>query len=351
MELRTCGNSDLKLSLLGLGCWSFGGGDYWGERKQSDVNKVVSKAIDLGINYFDTAEAYNDGRSESSLGEAVSCLQRNKLIIGTKISPSNAYPETLIQHCENSLERLRTDYIDLYMIHWPLTPNSIRHFTNNEALISNPPKVDSAFEGLEKLRKQGKIRYIGISNFGAVRMDEVLKTSSKVVANELPYSLLGRAIEWDILPHCVEKKVGVIGYMPLLQGLLADIYPTLDDVPVWQRRTRHFNCKRADKLCRHGENGAEAETIQAIDSIRLLAQENNLTVPSLSLKWAVSGKGISCILAGSNNVTELNQNVEAVVSSLPQELKLKLDNISEKLKIKLGKSFDYYENEKNDRTK
>lgn len=166
MELRPCGKSSLKLSALGLGCWSFGGGAYWGDCNQQDVDAVVRRSVQLGINYFDAAEAYNDGRSEESLGQAVKGLPREKLVIGTKVSPPNCYAKMLPQHCEASLRRLGLDHVDLYMIHWPIHPHSIRHFTKDEAIINNPPTVEEAFGALARLNEQGKIRYIGVSNFG-----------------------------------------------------------------------------------------------------------------------------------------------------------------------------------------
>jgi aryl-alcohol dehydrogenase-like predicted oxidoreductase len=109
MQYRTIKNTELNLSVIGTGCWAFGGGDYWGAQDQSDATAVVHASVAHGINYFDTAEVYNDGRSESSLGEAIKGIQRDKLIIGSKVSPSNAYAETLVKHCEDSLKRLQTD--------------------------------------------------------------------------------------------------------------------------------------------------------------------------------------------------------------------------------------------------
>ena len=100
METKTCGKSNLRLPLLGLGCWSFGGGDYWGPRDHDQINSVVRRAMDIGVNYLDTAEAYNDGRSEESLGIAIRGLPRDHLVIGTKISPSNSEPATRAAHCE-----------------------------------------------------------------------------------------------------------------------------------------------------------------------------------------------------------------------------------------------------------
>jgi aryl-alcohol dehydrogenase-like predicted oxidoreductase len=105
MEIRNCGTSGMKISILGVGCWSFGGGEYWGPQSQADADEVVRRAFELGINYFDTAEAYNEGRSETSLGQAIRGIPRDKIVIGTKISPSNTAPETLVRHCEASLVR------------------------------------------------------------------------------------------------------------------------------------------------------------------------------------------------------------------------------------------------------
>ena len=158
MEKRICNNTGLELSVLGTGCWTFGGGTYWGKQDQKDVNEVVHASVDLGINYFDAAEAYNEGRSESSLGEAIRKIHRDKAIIGSKVSPSNCHKETLIRHCEESLKRLQTDYIDVYMLHWPIHPHSIRHFTNRINIIENPPEIDETLEALRILKKQGKIR-------------------------------------------------------------------------------------------------------------------------------------------------------------------------------------------------
>ena len=121
MEWRQCGDSGLRLPLLGVGAWSFGksSDDYWGEQSQREAEAVVARAIDLGCAYFDTAEGYNDGRSESALGKLLRG-RRDQVLIGTKISPANTRPEALRQHCAASLARLQTDYIDVYMVHWPI---------------------------------------------------------------------------------------------------------------------------------------------------------------------------------------------------------------------------------------
>jgi len=350
MELRRCGASDLKLSALGLGCWEFGGGAYWGECSQQDVDAVVRRSVELGINYFDVAEAYNEGRSEESLGRAVRGVSREQLVIGTKVSPSNCYRNTLPRHCEASLRRLGLDYVDLYMIHWPIHPHSIRHFTRDESVIQNPPTIEEALAALSRLKEQGKIRCIGVSNFGRERLEEARRICPGLVVNQVPYSLLTRGIELESLPQCRRLGVGVIGYMTLLQGVLADRYPTLDAAPPYQRRTRHFDSRRS-ALARHGEDGAEAETNAALAGIRRIMQEYGMTMPEIATKWALSGQGITCCLIGVRSVRRLEDNVRAAAQPLPPEIVARLNATTQPVLDKLGNSFDYYESLENNRTR
>jgi aryl-alcohol dehydrogenase-like predicted oxidoreductase len=347
MERRVCDNSGLEFSVLGAGCWSFGGGEYWGNQDQKDVNNIVHASVDLGINYFDTAEAYNEGRSESSLGEAIKGIPRDRILIGTKISPSNCYKETLIKHCEASLERLQCDHIDIYMIHWPIHPHSIRHFTKEISIIENPPETDEAIETLQLLKKQGKIRNFGVSNFSRGKLK--ILPLNEVTVNQLPYNLLCRAIEYDALQVCRENGIGVIGYMALFQGILADLYPSFDDIPVWQRRTRHFNSEKTKEI-RHGEEGAEEETGNALNSIRRICIESGITMAEIALKWILKNPAITCTLAGSRSISELGANVKAVDGTLSKEIIEELDRVTLPVMEKLGNHFDYYESAENDRT-
>ena len=346
LPTRACARSDLRLPVMGVGCWAFGGGDYWGPQSQQDVDAVVHCAVEQGCNFFDTAELYNNGGSEASLGLALKGIPRDRVLIGTKINPSNTEPQTLVAHCEASLQRLRTDYVDLYMVHWPITPHSIRHFTTEPMAA---PSVTEAFATLRQLQRAGKIRYLGVSNFGPAKLDEALATGAEIVINELPYSLLTRAIELNILPHCQERGVGVLGYMSLLQGILADTFTTLEEIPVLRRRTRHFNSARTP-LCRHGLPGAEAETLAALKAIRAIAQRNGLTLSEVALKWAIARDGITSSLCGSRNVRQLEWNLQAAATPLAPELIAELNEATRPLLETLGPSFDYWENPANDRT-
>ena len=335
------------LPVLGMGCWQYGGGEYWGAQSQAEVDAVVRAAVEQGCNFFDTAEAYNQGASESSLGMALRGIPRDQVLLGTKVSPGNVAPENLVRHCEASLRRLQTDCLDLYMVHWPVTARAIAHFTREPGPV---PGVTEAFQTLERLRQAGKIRYIGVSNFGVARLTEALEAGVKIVLNELPYSLLTRAIELEILPFCRERGIGVLGYMSLMQGVLTDTYATFGDIPVWRRRTRHFDSRRTPQ-CRHGLPGAEAETSAALDRIRIIARKQHMTMSELALKWAFAGPGITSSLCGSRNVAQFQINLRAAAEPLEPAIIEELNEATRPLLETLGPSFDYYENPVNDRTR
>ena len=210
-------------------------------------------------------------------------------------------------HCEASLQRLGVETIDLYMVHWPIAPHSVVHF-NRDCVC---PAVAPAFETLMTLRRQGKIRHVGVSNFGPHYLAEALAAGAEIAVNALPYNLLCRVIEVGILPYCRQSGVGVIGYMALMQGLLAGVYATLDDVPLWRRRTRHFHPRRAGPLCRHGEAGAEEETQEALAAIRAIAAAEGTTMQDLAIRWAIARDDIACTLVGARNEAQLEANVAA----------------------------------------
>ena len=348
MEYRSINGTDLALSVMGTGCWIFGGGDYWGALDQKDATDVVHASLACGINYFDTAEVYNEGRSESSLGLAIKGIPRDKMIIGTKISPSNTYPGIIEQHCDESLRRLQTDYIDIYMVHWPIHPHSLHHFTSDESIISHPPSSSDAFESLVRLQQAGKIRYIGVSNFGARRLMEDIPEKVQVAVNELPYNPLCRAIEYDVLPLCLRKGIGVIGYMTLLQGILTGEFASLDEIPPWQRRTRHFN-SAGSPLARHGESGFETETTAAWKGMEEITVRHGIKLRELAIRWTI-GSGITCALVGAKTASQLEENVKALDLEFNAEIKAEVDQVTCRLKEKMGNHIDYYESRENDRT-
>ena len=225
MEYRKLGRTGIDVSVIALGCWPFAGGGYWGDQDDRASIATVHAALDAGINFFDTAEGYGGGHSERVLGAGLKG-RRDQAVIATTVSAHHLSAEGVQRACEGSLANLQTDCIDLYQIHWP-----------NWTL----PLAETV-EALEKLRQQGKIRAIGVSNFAVQDLGQMLAAAPParggVQTNQLPYGLLWRVIEDAIKPLCEKNEVGLLCYSPLAQGLLADIYPTVDDVPENLKRTR-----------------------------------------------------------------------------------------------------------------
>ena len=330
-------------SRIGVGCWAFGGGEYWGAQNQSDVESVVRTAIDSGLKVFDTARMYNNGASEVSLGQALKGI-RDKAYVISKVSPAKAYRKTLKEECEISLRNLGTDYLDMYMMHWPINPFGIKHFTDDVDVINSPPTTEEAFGALTELKKEGKIRSIGVSNYGVTQLKEALAICPDIAANEMPYNIISRAIEAEILPFCISNGIGVISSMTLQQGVLAGIYSTADEIPPPQAHSRHFKQERGNTFSRHYEDGAEDEVFETVGVLRELAKELNITVAQLSIAWVLNNQDISCMLIGSRNTAELAENIKTAQIVLPVDVVSKIDAVSQKVLDKLGNNADYYEN-------
>jgi len=334
------GKSDISISAMTVGCWPFGGGDYWGEQSQQDVNRVVSAALDMGVNTFDTAEVYNDGESERSLGLALSGRRKEAIVI-SKINPSNC--RNVRQHCINSLQRLNMDYLDVYMLHWPINKLALKHFTANEKIFEAPPAIEEAYYQLGELKKEGLIRSIGMSNFGRTQMEEVVSTGIQVDVNELTYNIVSRAIEAEIVPYCTENNISIVGSMGLMQGLLAGIYQTVEDVPKHQAHSRHFANSRGADISRHYEEGCEKELFEVVNRLRTIATNLNIHIAQLAIAWILKKPFMASTLVGARNINELKINVEACTLMIPDEIETLIDEISLPVLHLLGNSPDYYE--------
>jgi aryl-alcohol dehydrogenase-like predicted oxidoreductase len=330
-----------------MGCWAYGGGDYWGEQSQQDVNVVVEAALDRGINFFDTAEMYNNGESERSLGKALGS-RRKQAVICSKISPPNA--AKVREHLIASLRRLGTDYLDIYMLHWPITPLSLQHFTQDREKLACPPTIEEAYHQLEELKKEGLIRSIGMSNFGVKQMAEVVTAAGvQVDVNEMPYNVVSRAIETEIVPFCIKNDIALVASMGLQQGLLTGIYHSPEDVPPNQAHSRHFNQNRGKEASRHGEEGAEEELFRVVDFLKELSSKTGYSPAALAIAWILNKPFIAAALVGSRNLAELTANISAGDIRLDQVIMDSIDEKSLPVLNKLGDSPDYYEHRKKSR--
>ena len=329
------GSSSLRVSPLMIGCWSFGSedGGYWGEQKQSDVNDLVSKALDMEINFFDTAVAYNNGKSESSLGIALKG-KRERAIICNKINvvDKDKLPnfETIFKE---SLNRLDTDYVDLMMIHWP--------HKDGELLKAN-------IEAFLKLKEKGLIREIGVSNFGVATMKIAKECGVNIACNEFGYNLLCRGIEKEILPYCLENKIDILAYSPLMQGILTGKYTKVTEIPYSRRRTVHFSkMENPDSL--HGRPGADAEMEQLFKDLKSLSDETGIASSTLALGWVKSQKGVSCVIAGCRNIDQLLENYRSLDVKLSDDIISRLYQISQPVIDKVIDCLDIYRGIENGR--
>ena len=330
MEKRQLGKSNLHVSTLALGCWALAGGSGWGDQDEKQAIATIHAALDHGINFFDTAEGYGNGVSEEIVGKAL-VDRRDKALIATKISPNHAHPDTVRDYLEASLHRLQTDYVDLYIIHWPL---------------SFP--VADTLAVMEACKKEGKIRALGVSNFGQANLGEMLEPGIDVDANQCCYNLLSRAIEFDVLPICRDNQISVTAYMPLQQGILTGKWQTIDDIPAFRTRTRHFSSKRPGT--RHDGPGAEAEVAAALDAIRTIAEDLNQPMANVALAWVAAQQGVASVLAGGRTPEQVERNVRSMALKLPPDAFAGLNRATAKLKDELGANLDYWQNTENARS-
>jgi aryl-alcohol dehydrogenase-like predicted oxidoreductase len=340
MKKVNLGKSDIQVSAMTVGCWPFGGGEYWGEQSQKDVDNVVHAALDLGVNTFDTAEMYNNGESERSLGKALKG-RRSEAVVISKIGPSNCHH--VRKHCVESLQRLGMDYLDVYMLHWPINPLAVEHFTSDKSILEAPPTVEEAYAQLEELKNEGLIRSIGMSNFGRTQMEEVVRTGVQVDVNEMTYNIVSRAIEAEIAPYCLENRISIIGSMGLQQGLLAGIYKTPDEVPKHQAHSRHYPESRGGGTSRHGEAGAEKEIFEVVDQLRKIAADLQIHIAQLAIAWILKKPFMASTLVGSRNIGELKANVDACSLTISDETEALIDTLSQPVLDLLGNNPDYYE--------
>ena len=349
MEYRMAGKTDLMLPVLGLGCWAFGGGDYWGESHPEQEKKLVRTAVDLGVTYFDTAELYYGGISETALGRALKGISRDRIVIGSKLLPSNTGELRTIRHCEASLRRIGTYYLDLYMIHWPINTRSIQTFTDDPDRLADPPDVEGTISGLLKLQEEGKIRHIGVSNFGTGWLKAFERYEVPVAVNQVAYNVLSRAAEYELLPFCRNAGTGIIGYSALLQGILTGKYSSLDDIPAQYCRTRHFHYKRSPDT-RHRGSGCEPLLVSTLDQLRALSGELGTELADLCLRWALYRKDVTCVLAGTRDPDKLASNVRGIQEPLSREIHDRINGISRPLMDAMGPGLDLYESASRDRT-
>ena len=325
MEYRKIGNTDLELSVITFGAWAAGGW-MWGGNDEMDAIKAIQTSLDLGVTSIDTAPVYGQGASELIVGKALKGARRDQVQILTKFgmrwddtkgslafkSKDNtgqdidiykyAGPESIVFEVEQSLRRLQTDYIDLYQIHWPD--------------VTTP--IEISFEAVAKLIQQGKVRYAGVCNYSAAQMEEAEKVV-QLASNQVPYSMVNRGIEAELIPHCIQNKKAILAYSPLERGLLTGKLQSGHQFSPGDHRANHksFTPENINK------------TNEFLASIEPLARDKGISLAQLVLKWTCHVPGITIALAGARNAKQAAENAAAADVEMSHE---EFDTIHGKLK-------------------
>jgi len=323
VQYRKLGKTDISVSAIAMGCWVLAGDATWGPQNMAESVATVRAALDAGVNLFDTAEGYGGGDSESVLGQALQG-RRHEAVIATKVGRANLSADEVHCACEASLQRLQTDYVDLYQIHWP----------------SRTVPLPETMEALERLREQGKVRAIGVCNFGLQDLSDLLAIGW-AETNQLPYSLLWRAIEYELRQRCVDEGIGILCYSALAQGLLTGKFTSAGDVPDGRARTRLFSGDRPE--ARHGQPGCEAEVFTALDQIRHICDEIHEPMATVALAWLVHQPGVTSAIAGARRPDQIRLTAQAADLALAPDILSRLTEPTEEIKRIIGLNPDMWQ--------
>jgi len=298
MQTKKLGRTELELSVIGFGAWAIGGGDYifgWGPQDDHDSIKAIHKALDMGINWIDTAPVYGLGRSEEVVGKAIKGI-RSELIIATKCCrvwdaerniSASLKADSVRQEAEDSLRRLNTDVIDLYQIHWP-----------------DPVEdIEEGWGAVIKLVEEGKIRYPAVSNFSVEQMEQV-GTIHPIASLQPPYSMLRRDIEADILPYCGEKGIGVVAYSPMQNGLLTGKFTkerirSLPDDDFRKEKSRHFQEPEVDV------------NLKLVETLKPIVRRHDHTLAQLALAWVLRRSEVTSAITGTRKPEQVEETATA----------------------------------------
>jgi aryl-alcohol dehydrogenase-like predicted oxidoreductase len=318
MQYRKIGNSDLSLSVITFGSWAAGGW-MWGGTESNDAVKAIQAAYDAGVTSIDTAPAYGQGLSEEIVGEAVKNIGRDKVQVITKFglrwdstegkfyfsSKSNegqdvnmyrnASRESIIKECEDSLRRLQTDYIDLYQIHWPVDETPIQE----------------TMETVDLLIRQGKVRYAGVCNYSAEQVKEADKYVN-IISDQVPYSMLRRKIEEELVPFTIKNNKAILAYSPLQLGVLTGKMKPGHKFNDGDHRSNlyYFTDENINKINAF------------LEKIRSIAETKNAALGQLVLAWTIEQPGITIALVGARNPKQALENAAAA------DIKLSVEEIN-----------------------
>ncbi len=302
METRSLGTSDVQITPILMGTWQAGKAGWVGIKDEQTI-KAIRNAYEAGITTVDTAEIYGNGYSEQIVAKALSDV-RDKVVYATKVFANHLQYDQVIEACDRSLSNLNTDYIDLYQIHWP-----------SGSFNSEVVAISETMSALNKLKEQGKIRAIGVSNFSRIQLEEASKYG-RIDSLQPPYSLFWRQVESDAMPYCIDNNISILAYSPLAQGILTGKFG-LD------HQFGEGDIRAKNKLFQ-GENYQRAQ--KALEELRPIAKSHNCSLAQLALAWLIAQPQTNAV-AGARNAEQAEDNAQAASVTLSSEELKEIDRI------------------------
>lgn len=305
MHTKQLGNSDLYITPVGVGAWAMGGAGWeyaWSNQDDNDSIAAIYRALDLGVNWIDTAAVYGLGHSEEVVARAVKGMA-NKPYIFTKCSLvwgesrtiySSLKADSVRREVEDSLRRLQIEQIDLYQIHWP----------------DPDPEIEEGWQTLVELQQSGKVRNIAVSNFSADQMRRAMNIAP-ITSNQPPYSAVRRGIEESVLPFCLQNNIGVIVYSPMQAGLLTGKMSRerIESLPAddWRKRDDEYQEPRLSK------------NLRVADAMVEIAKRHNVPVPNVSIAWVLHHPAVTGAIVGVRNPKQADEVVGGATLKLTDE--------------------------------
>jgi myo-inositol catabolism protein IolS len=318
MELRPFGRTGVEVSAVGFGCWEIGGG--YGEIEAEGFDRAVARALDLGVNCFDTAEGYGMGASEQALGQALG-RRRDEAIVVTKFGMNyrdkpnlrDSSRDRVFASIDKSLKNLGTDYVDVYLVHWPdrLTP------------------FEETMQALDDLVRDGKVRFVGLSNFKLEEIEACMAVR-RVDVVQYGWNMFDRRMQRDILPYCADQGVGFMAYGSLAFGLLTGTFTEEMDFGTQDWRSRQGNMGSIKMFAALFGPEKFKDNVRAVEQLKKIAARYDKSLPQLALRWATSHPAVSTALVGCRTVSEVEDNVGAVGWSIDDGDLAEIDAIFER---------------------
>lgn len=325
----TLPGTDLDVSRVCLGCWQFNADKTsinWEAQPVEQSCAIVDKCLEIGVNFFDTAEGY--AGSEEVLGKALKG-RRDQAVVASKFGfregPSTPpySAQQIDEAITRSLRKLEMNQIDLLQVHFP----------------SFVADFEESMKELDRQIALGRIRHYGVSNYGPKNIQAFADAGAKIASNQMGYNLLWRSAEFDVIPECKKRNISILAYSPLQQGLLAGKFMSADDVPEGRKRGKLFSQESCEKA-RHGQPGAEKEVFEALPKLQAICKNANVSMAQASLAWVLQQDNCPVVIVGARTPEQMVENSKVI--TLPQSVVQEMSDVTDLVKQRIGPALDQW---------